>query len=821
MTIVFARNGVRSFTICDFLKSRILVLWMTVFMVAAALLSGSVAAWADQRSSVRQLSVKDLIEMSYIINPSESPAIEDRLVAPIVSPDQKSFLLLTQRGVLTTNELEANIWVFDRNSVLTYLDKKSLDKPVPKLLASLGAVSNTPVISDVRWLEGSRKIAFLGKKNTPFQQLFVADVASGELTTLSNNDSYVTAYDVKGDTVAYTALDPEIPSQDDSRDVVDVLGKSIYSLLFPFPLNLENLDESSILIRPNSLHLVRNGRETPVKLAFQGRPLKLFMPMLSLSPDGKFLITIAPVDKIPANWAEYRPALDISYYHLTPDNHRAIEEDNIWKAAEPVIVDLQTSRVSPLVNAPTGRSLLYIYDAPTRAIWSEDSCRVILSDTFLPLEGSLTDEERRERSSAPAIIVVDRCKDEIQPVTFVGKSPYREKIDSRVIGTSWSSSVDGEIELSYSLTGANRLVINRALYRLVAGEWSKEPNPGIAPDKGPEGGNELGVKQDFNHPPVLSGFRSNDQDTSIIWDPNPQFANISLGKASLYHWQDKNGRSWAGILVLPPDFKANVRYPLVIQTHGHDPDSFFAEGEYTTGNAGRALTAKEIIVLQMDEPDPKTLKTPENGPSALLGFESAVETLSSAGMVDPHRVGVIGFSFTCFHVLYALTHKPDLFAAASITDGNDLSYVQYVLSTDTHNTIQEVDEKTYAGVPFGKNLIHWTRDAPDFNLDQVRTPLLISAFEKGHLLSEWEPYSGLRRLGKPVDMVWFPKQDAPHVLVQPRHRYLSEGSAVDWFTFWLRGEEDSDSAKADQYRRWKDLRTLRNNNRAVEVDHAQ
>jgi hypothetical protein len=819
MNIIPPQNGLGPGTICNFAKSKLFVPRVIVLMVAAALMSRSISAFAEQRSSDRQLSLKDLIEMSYIINPSESSAIEDRLVAPIVSPDQKSFLLLTQRGVLTTNKLEASIWLFDRNIVLSYLNKKSLIKPVPRLLVSLGAVSNAPVISDVRWLEGSRKIAFLGKKNSPCQQLFVADAVSGEVTTLSNDDSFVTAYDIRGDTVAYTALDMEIPLPQDQYDMVDVLGKSIYSLLFASPLNLANLDESSILIRPNSLHLLLNGREIPIKLTFQGKPLKLFMPMLSLSPDGKFLITIAPVEKIPANWQEYRPALDISYYHLAPENHRAIEEENIWKAAEPVIVDLQTSRVSPLVNAPTGRSLLYIYDAPTRAIWSENGCRVILSDTFLPLDGNLADEERRERSSAPAIIVVDRCKAEIQPVTYVGKSPYREKIDSRVIGMSWSSSVDNEIDLSYVLTRTNRSIINKVSYRLVAGEWTKKSNPGIGSDKGSEDENELSVKQDLNQPPVLAGIGSNDRDTSIIWDPNPQLANISFGKASLYHWKDKNGHLWAGILVLPPDFKANIRYPLVIQTHGFDPDSFFAEGQYTTGNGGRALAAKEIIVLQMDEPDPKTLQTPENGPSALLGFESAVDTLSFAGMVDRHRVGVIGFSFTCFHVLYAMTHKPDLFAAASITDGNDLSYVQYVLSTDTHNTFQEVDEKTYSGVPFGKNLINWTNDAPNFNLDQVRTPLLISALEKGHLLSEWEPYSGLRRLGKPVDMVWFPKQDAPHVLVQPHHRYLSEGSAVDWFSFWLKAEEDPDPAKADQYRRWKNLRTLRGDN--VGADNAQ
>jgi dipeptidyl aminopeptidase/acylaminoacyl peptidase len=765
------------------------------------------------------LSIKDLIELSYIVNPSESSVVEDRPVVPIVSPDQKSILLVTERGVLATNHLEASVWFFDRNSVLSYIGKKTLMKPVPKLIVSIGAVSNTPVISDARWLEDSSKIAFLGKRNSSYQQLFVADVATGALAALSESDAYVSAYDIRGDTIAYTTLDNETSSLEDSHDVVDVLGKSIYSLLFPSALDPTNLDDTSILIRPSRLHLIRKGREVPVSLSFQGKPLKLFVPMLSLSPDEKFLTTIAPIREIPASWAEYRPALDISYYHLRPENHRATAESNIWKAAEPVIVDLQTANVSPLINAPTGRSLLYIYDAPTKAVWSTDGCRVILSDTFLPLDGNLADEQRRERSLSPAIVVVDRCKQQIQPVTFVGKSPYREKIDNRVTGVSWSSSIEDEIDVSYSVTATNASVPTKVAYRLMSGVWTKTSKPGIDRDMNSEG--ELSVSQDLNQPPVLSARRAGDRNSSILWDPNPQLANVSLGRASLYRWRDKSGHPWAGILILPPDFNVKVRYPLVIQTHGYDPERFFADGQYTTGNGGRALAAKGMVVLQMDEPDPKTLKTPQNGPSALLGFESAVDDLSATGMVDPHRVGVIGFSFTCFHVLYAMTHRPNLFAAASITDGNDLSYLQYIVSTDTHNTFQQVDEETYGGAPFGKSIVNWTNEAPGFNLDQVKTPLLISALEKGHLLSEWEPYSGLRRLGKPVDMVWFPKQDAPHVLVQPRHRYLSQGSAVDWFSFWLTGEEDPDSAKADQYQRWRSLRALQENNHTPDDNYSQ
>jgi hypothetical protein len=62
----------------------------------------------------------------------------------------------------------------------------------------------------------------------------------------------------------------------------------------------------------------------------------------------------------------------------------------------------------------------------------------------------------------------------------------------------------------------------------------------------------------------------------------------------------------------------------------------------------------------------------------------------------------------------------------------------------------------------------------------------------------------MKRLGKPVDMVVF--LDGVHLLEKPWNRLISQGGNVDWFDFWLNGHEDP--AKADQYKRWRDLRAL-------------
>jgi hypothetical protein len=37
---------------------------------------------------------------------------------------------------------------------------------------------------------------------------------------------------------------------------------------------------------------------------------------------------------------------------------------------------------------------------------------------------------------------------------------------------------------------------------------------------------------------------------------------------------------------------------------------------------------------------------------------------------------------------------------------------------------------------------------------------------------------------------------------------ISQQGDVDWFCFWLKGEEDPDPGKTEQYKRWRELRKL-------------
>lgn len=67
-----------------------------------------------------------------------------------------------------------------------------------------------------------------------------------------------------------------------------------------------------------------------------------------------------------------------------------------------------------------------------------------------------------------------------------------------------------------------------------------------------------------------------------------------------------------------------------------------------------------------------------------------------------------------------------------------------------------------------------------------------------------EAFESLREHGKPVELVVFP--DEYHGKWQPAHRLAVYERSVDWFRFWLTGEQDLRPDKAGQFRRWAAMR---------------
>ena len=64
----------------------------------------------------------------------------------------------------------------------------------------------------------------------------------------------------------------------------------------------------------------------------------------------------------------------------------------------------------------------------------------------------------------------------------------------------------------------------------------------------------------------------------------------------------------------------------------------------------------------------------------------------------------------------------------------------------------------------------------------------------------------MNQLGKPVE--WYYDPDEENSPDHPLARFASVTRNVVWYRFWLTGYEDPNPAKAEQYKRWRELRVL-------------
>jgi hypothetical protein len=702
------------------------------------------------------------------------------------SPDGKYFAVWAERGRLDLNHVEDSLTFYRCQDIETFLGQSNdLPLPAPLSVVTLSD-KNGPIIRDWRWLSDSSGVAFLKRAAGGNEQLVLAGLRRKAIEPLTSAMENVKSFDIRDrHNYVYSLVDPaerERMRVERQSSVIIGTGRSLFQLLFP--------DDPKVLrwlLSPHSrLWAVVAGKRFEVER--NGMPVHLEGDFV-LSPSGTSLVTILPVLTIPSSWETLYPPPLTSY----PDPNRQHYLIRVGSSAHQYVrIDLQTGSVEPLTDAPISRDAAWW--ASSGPTWSNDGRAVLLPGTFI--------KSKDQVPSRPCVAVVDlsskicTCVEMLKGHAEAGVQLGERRIDH----TQFANGDKRRVIVSF----INRTTqsLENTEYRFTAdGMWQvvgqSEAEPAAKNDH-----LEISVKQGLNDPPIL--MAKNGHASRVIWDPNPQIKDIELGQASVYTWKDEEGRERKGGLFKPSNFRVGQRYPMVIQTHGFAESEFRPSGVFPTAFAARALAAAGIVVLQIEEGCP--LLTPSEGPCAVSVYASAVKQLVSDGLVDPQKIGIVGFSRTCFYVMDALTTDTVRFKAASISDGFLVSYPQYMLEVGTDNGVLGEADSMIGAKPFGEGLQEWLKRSPDFNLDKITAALLVVGIGPGSLLGMWEPYAGLRYLQKPVDLMMLNSDE--HVLTNPALRFASQGGTVDWFRFWLKGEEDPNPAKDIQYSRWHELRKL-------------
>lgn len=735
--------------------------------------------------ATRLYSVADDIATAYFGDPYSGLTEAMR-----VSPNGDYVAVETQRGRLDLNRAESTLYVYRLSDVKAYLARPEPTKPPPPWRRWSRASRDGPTITGLRWLSDSSGLAFLTAADDGSRRLCLADLATGELRFLTPPEQDVTSFDILDSAhYIYTAHPPKPAEQAVTWDYA-VTGQSLEQILFPEDtVSRQDRDELWAFAGERRWRVIDAVSRQPIHLRRDGRQA------LTLSPDGRTLATILPVSDVPSSWERLYPPPYEGGLHVHAGRQDLENPLGGFFVSRYVLIDLAQGRLSELPLGPYASEIGWW--AIPHIAWSSDGSALVVSDAFL----------KREAGQAPAVapcIAIVRiaestasCLDQLKGFVSTGAPAdgYYTVRHLKFIGTG-----DRQVAAGIDVRGAGPVV--RTYTPRQDGSWGMKEVTGRQAAAGRDIG--LFVEQDMNHRPVLVAVDEQSHVTRPVLDPNVFLDGVRMGSLQAYTWKDRKGRDFIGGLFLPPGYVHGRRYPLVIQTHGFSKDEYEPSGIYPTAFAARALAAAGMIVLQVR--DCAVRRTADEGPCQVGGYEAGAAQLVAQGFVDPDRIGIVGFSRTCYYVLEALTSSSVHFEAASITDGVDEGYLQYVVISGEPSAALLHDDANliFGGRPFaGEALDSWVHNSPEFNIDRVHTPLMVTGSGRYGLLLEWEPYANLVTLGRPAELVMLAA--GTHVLTNPGTRLASQGGTVDWMRFWLQGVEDPDPTKASRYRRWENL----------------
>lgn len=715
----------------------------------------------DSQAEKRRVTVPDTIEMMQWADHDYFLGGESRGRIGLFSPDRKQFIVTVKKGNIERNTVDYSLLLFRTNSVF--------QSPKPQVLVKMSSSSNRDAIARIKWLNDSKTVVFLGERPGEPPEVFSLNVETKLLKKLTNHSTPVVAYDISddGQVVVYEAAAKRKEDEVKTRKSGIVITTQNPSDAFRCDYGPDRESGGA----GDELFVQRKGRHSS-RIPFSDFVTQ--SQTLSVSRTGRYALLSVYVRDIDPSWAEYQ---DRFLHPLIVGPRRPGTRSNVRRY---MLLDNRTLEFTPLLNTPISFS-------GNGFAWAKDGNSVVLSGVYLPLDVA-DPAEREARQKRTFVAEIKLPSKEIVKITDMGLKVARwDQVTERLLLEPGNARV-------YSPTQA---------YEKIGATWKQVP----ITEADTRTGNpvDITLEEDINTPPKIFVSDPKSDRKTQLFDLNPAFAQLEFGKVEAVSWKATDGHEVLGGLYLPPGYTPGTRYPLVIQTHGFRKDRFWIDGPWSSAFAAAALAAKGLVVLQVGgstdtTEDLKYVETPEEAPRQMAAYEGAIDYLDGRGLIDQNQVGMIGFSRTVFYVEYTLTHSRYQFTAVTLADGFDGGYMNYLLWPTTDYV------RVNGGPPIGSSLPSWLKNSPGFNLDKVSAAVRLEYYGPAMFLGGWQWFSGLSLLEKPVDFVWLP--DGTHLLVKPSERLTSQQGNVDWFYFWLKGEEDSDPAKREQYKRWEGLRTL-------------
>ena len=758
------------------------LLWL---VAAYALLAARLPAAAAPAAGP---SVRDVVEFTRIVQPEgKDPSEMHRQISP---DGTRAFIVVRRASVATdTNRYEILLLSLQQDALTN--NSPHPPETVFSFDADKDPYDGDQAIQRVRWLD-ENTLVFTGRIGAAVNQAYRFDLRSRVLTPLTREDAPVVSFDVSKDgrRMVYAVQVPNPPMAEGARSIV-IGNQSFWTVKW----GQQRLQSQLRKYRYYVSDIGTSARPRPL-----GEPFfesNFAKPQVSIAPDGRWAVLPRYEPERTLAWSRdylllaevvtrYAPALQV-------DPLRYYSGALVKTARRMTAWRLDDDREQTIVDAPDD-ALPGWFQGRTDRLWQGHGESVILAGTHLPLE--------KVGNASPASHVIEYWPDS-------GRWQVVARMGGRVMAAE--STSDGFIVVD----GDQR----RRFHRRQAGGWRETADaskPGTADDRAWS----LRLQQSLNEPPDVVADGPTGQ-TVRLTQLNPQFTTETWGVMKPYMWRDAKGREWSGGVIGPEEKTPAGRRPLVIQTYYFDPDAFYLDGPnfnfgFTSAYPGRAFVREGILVLAMGvRPTSGTVPGTDSQTKLIQFYEGvrgAVDALVKEGMVDPERVGIIGFSTTGETTLNLVTFSDLAIRAATLADGdtNTLFQLSVAYGVEAWRQMEEMNR----GLPFGPSRDEWLRNDPSLNTDCVRAALRIESYGVP-VYGNYDIYALLRRQYKPAEMVLIP--GGAHSLAMPSERMISLQGNVDWYRFWLKGEErtvpmtaaETPESLSVQYDAWRQMERMK------------
>jgi dipeptidyl aminopeptidase/acylaminoacyl peptidase len=271
---------------------------------------------------------------------------------------------------------------------------------------------------------------------------------------------------------------------------------------------------------------------------------------------------------------------------------------------------------------------------------------------------------------------------------------------------------------------------------------------------------------------------------------NPFQKDFAWGRTELVNYRTVANLDLQGVLIYPANYDASKKYPMIVYPYEMLSQTLHqylvpTERSYydpTVWSQNGYFVLRPDIVFRGRDP----------GISVLEALQPAVRAVTSRGLVDSTKVGLVGHSWGGYEAAFVPT-RTNMFAA-SVAGAAITNFLSFAGAIHWTPGIAEFDHwetgQARMDVPFWEDMEAYLRNSPAAKVNELKTPMLMEVGDADGTV-DWhqgiEFYNFARRAGRDdFVMLVYPGED--HGLRKKENQIDYHRRINQWFGHWLKGE---------------------------------